>query len=63
MKPVAIQLFSLRDEMQKDVKATLKKVKELGYDGAITIEREISGDQQIKDILMAKNMLEELIAK
>ena len=33
MKPVAIQLFSLRDEMQKDVKATLKKVKELGYDG------------------------------
>ena len=41
----------------------IARLKELGYDGAITIEREISGDQQIKDILMAKNMLEELIAK
>ncbi len=33
MKPVAIQLYSLRDEMQNDVTATLKKVKALGYDG------------------------------
>ena len=33
MKPIAIQLFSLRDEMQRDVVATLKRVKELGYDG------------------------------
>ena len=33
MKPVAIQLYSLRDEMKNDVVATLKRVKALGYDG------------------------------
>ena len=26
--PVAIQLYTLRDEMEKDVKGTLQKVKE-----------------------------------
>ena len=31
--PVAIQLYSLRDVAQKNLYATLKKVKELGYDG------------------------------
>ncbi len=31
--PVAIQLYSLRNEMAKDVDATLAKVKEMGYDG------------------------------
>lgn len=31
--PVAIQLYSIRDEMEKDFKGTLKKVKEMGYDG------------------------------
>ena len=31
--PVAIQLYSLRDEMDKDFKGTLEKVKEMGYDG------------------------------
>jgi len=31
--PVAIQLYTLRDEMEKDVKGTLQKVKEFGYDG------------------------------
>lgn len=36
-------------------------LKEAGYDGAITIEREISGEEQIRDILMAKDYLEELI--
>lgn len=29
---VGIQLYSLRDEMQKDMDATLKRVKEMGYD-------------------------------
>ena len=37
------------------------KLKEIGYDGTITIEREISGEQQIKDILSAKTLLEGLI--
>lgn len=41
----------------------IKKLKELNYQGPITIEREISGDQQTKDILMAKNKLEALIAE
>jgi sugar phosphate isomerase/epimerase len=35
-------------------------LKEIGYDGPLTIEREISGDQQIKDILEAKKLLEQL---
>ncbi len=33
----------------------------LGYDGSITIEREIDGDQQIKDIIAAKSYLQEII--
>lgn len=39
----------------------IKKLKERDYDGAITIEREIDGDEQIKDILYAKKFLEKLI--
>ena len=31
--PVAIQLYSVRDFMEKDVEATIKKVSEIGYDG------------------------------
>ena len=31
--PVALQLYSVRDDMGKDFKGTLQKVKELGYDG------------------------------
>ena len=41
--------------------AFVKKLKEIGYNGPITIEREISGDEQIKDIKAAKEYLEELI--
>jgi len=41
--------------------ALLKKLKGLGYDGPITIEREISGEEQIKDILAAAEMLRGLI--
>lgn len=39
----------------------IAKLKALGYDGPITIEREISGEQQIKDILFAKEFLTNLI--
>ena len=31
--PVALQLYTVRDEMQADFEGTLKKVKALGYDG------------------------------
>ena len=41
--------------------AFVAKLKEIGYDGPITIEREISGEEQVKDILRAKKMLEDLI--
>ncbi len=31
--PVAVQLYSVRDEMQNDFYGTIKKMKEIGYDG------------------------------
>jgi len=39
----------------------IEKLKKLGYDGSLTIEREISGEKQVQDILYAKKFLEELI--
>lgn len=41
--------------------ALIKRLREVGYDGPITIEREISGEKQIEDILYAKHFLEKLI--
>ncbi len=43
--------------------AFLQKLHEKGYDGAITIEREIEGEDQLKDVLTAKKMLEDIIAE
>lgn len=31
--PIALQLYSVRDDLEQDFEGTLKKVKELGYDG------------------------------
>lgn len=31
--PIAVQLYSIRDDVEKDMKEALKKVKEMGYDG------------------------------
>ena len=39
----------------------IERLKEVGYDGDITIEREISGEEQKKDILAGKEYLEQLI--
>ena len=33
MLPVGLQLYSVREDMEKDFKGTLKKVKEMGYEG------------------------------
>lgn len=44
-----------------DFKALFNKLHGLGYDGYVTIEREIEGEQQIKDILQAKNYLQNII--
>ena len=41
--------------------AFVEKLKKIGYDGPITIEREISGDDQIRDILKAQELLGNLI--
>ena len=41
--------------------AFVAKLKEIGYAGDITIEREICGEEQKKDIVMAKAVLDELL--
>ena len=42
--------------------AFIKKLKEIGYQGDITIEREMTGPDQKRDILSARELLEEIIA-
>ena len=49
-----------RSEQTEKTEVFIARLKEVGYDGAITIEREIAGDQQIKDIIYAKEYLEKL---
>lgn len=44
-------------EGKVDFKALFKKLKEIGYDSFVTIEREISGEQQLIDIRYAKEFL------
>ncbi len=41
----------------------IPRLKELGYAGPLTIEREISGPRQLEDIKMEKAYLESLVAK
>ena len=43
--------------------AVIKKLGELGYTGTLTIEREITGDQQKKDIAMARDLLKKWMAE
>lgn len=43
-----------------DFPRLIPRLKSMGYKGPLTIEREISGDQQIKDILRAKEILDKL---
>ena len=31
--PIALQLYTVREDMKNDFEGTLKKVKEMGYDG------------------------------
>ena len=44
-----------------DFYSLFRKLKELGYDSHVTIEREISGEQQMQDIRYARKYLEEII--
>ena len=48
-------------EGKVDFSAVFRKLRALGYDSWITIEREIEGDQQITDILSARDYLQNLI--
>jgi len=48
-------------EGKVDFRALFVRLHELGYDSYVTIEREISGGQQLLDILDAKAYLEKLI--
>lgn len=50
-------------EGKVDFPKIIRMLKEIGYDGALTIEREITGEQQIKDIILAKEMLERLLVE
>ena len=44
-----------------DFPRIIQRLKELNYQGAVTIEREISGPQQVEDVKAAKTFLEKLI--
>lgn len=44
-----------------NIGAILRKLKDLGYNSHITIEREIAGEQQIEDIKYARDYLEQII--
>ena len=46
-----------------DFEQIIKMLYDLEFTGELTIEREISGEQQIKDILNAKTYLEQLLQK
>lgn len=50
-------------EGKADFPKLIKILKDIGYDGAVTIEREISGEQQDRDINKAKVYLEKLFAE
>ena len=41
----------------------INKLRKIGYTGHLTIEREISGQKQIRDILKAKELLQKLVNK
>jgi len=48
-------------EGRVDFPAFVARLESLGFDGALTIEREISGPQQIEDIKKAKVFLEQIL--
>lgn len=50
-------------EGKVDFHALFVRLHELGYDSYVTIEREIEGGQQLKDILDAKAYLEQIITE
>lgn len=47
-------------EGQVDIEAFVKRLFEIGYRGPLTIEREVSGEQQVKDIRQAITLLKSI---
>ena len=50
-----------KGEDKEDYNRLFEKLHEIGYDSYVTIEREIEGEEQNKDILYAKEYLENII--
>ncbi|MDR0554814.1 MAG: sugar phosphate isomerase/epimerase [Treponema sp.] len=50
-------------EGRVDFPALVQKLRDIGYDGPLTIEREISGDKQKEDIKKANSILQKLIGQ
>ena len=50
-------------EGQVNIKQFVLKLHEVGYKGALTIEREISGEQQRIDVIKANQMLRDIISE
>ncbi len=50
-------------EGRADVEGVIRKLTALGYEGPMTIEREISGEQQIKDIQNTRDLLKEIFER
>ena len=50
-------------EGEVDMEKFVKTLDELGYEGPLTIEREISGEKQIEDIKKAVNLLKDIKAR
>ncbi len=48
-------------EGRVDFPRLIKRLRETGFDGSLTIEREISGEEQVRDILAAQDYLNALI--
>lgn len=46
-----------------DFRLFFERLKELGYDSHVTIEREISGEERLRDVLYARDYLENLISE
>ncbi|MDD3692965.1 MAG: sugar phosphate isomerase/epimerase [Oscillospiraceae bacterium] len=44
-----------------NIEAVVKHLLSIGYKGSLTIEREISGEEQIRDIIAARNLLRRII--
>ena len=63
MTQLGAQMFTVREYTKntKDLLETFAKLKEIGYDSYVTIEREIKGGASDGEIIAAKEYLEPII--